>query len=97
MKLKPGCVAEYRRRHDVIWPELKELLRAAGIRDYVIYLDEQTGTLYASQKLPEGFDGDWLAAQPVMKKWWEYMAGLMETNADFSPVVTELKEMFYLE
>jgi L-rhamnose mutarotase len=97
MKLKPGCAAEYRRRHDEIWPELKGLLREAGIRDYVIYLDEDTGILYASQKLEEGFDGGHLAAQPVMKKWWKHMADLMETNADFSPVVTGLREMFYLE
>jgi L-rhamnose mutarotase len=97
MKLKPGCAAEYRKRHELIWPELKELLAEAGIRDYVIFLDEGTGTLFASQQLPVDFDGGRLAAQPVMQKWWKYMADLMETNPDLSPVTEELQEMFYME
>ena len=49
MKLRPGCKAEYKKRHDAIWPELKDLLKKAGIRDYTIYLDEETNTLFAVQ------------------------------------------------
>ncbi len=40
MKLKPGFEAEYKKRHDVIWPELHKELKAAGISDYSIFLDE---------------------------------------------------------
>ncbi|MGB9142439.1 MAG: L-rhamnose mutarotase, partial [Aestuariivirga sp.] len=39
MFLKPGMEAEYKRRHDEIWPELLDLLHAAGISEYSIYLD----------------------------------------------------------
>ena len=96
MQLKEGCEAEYRRRHDEIWPQLARELKDAGIRDYVIYRDPLTNTLFASQKLLEGNTADGLPSRSIVKKWWKYMADLMETNDDNSPVVRELTEMFYL-
>ncbi|HEX4350861.1 MAG TPA: L-rhamnose mutarotase, partial [Verrucomicrobiae bacterium] len=53
MKLKPGTVAEYKKRHDAIWPELVAELKAAGVSDYSIFLDEETLTLFAVQKLSD--------------------------------------------
>lgn len=97
MKLKPGNVAEYKKRHDEIWPELQAALRAAGISDYAIFLDEETLTLFACQKLSDGNTAAELPKHPVVRKWWEYMAPLMETNPDKSPVAKPLKEVFYLK
>lgn len=97
MKLKPGAVAEYKQRHDEIWPELAAELKAAGISDYAIYLDEETLTLFAVLKLSEGNTASALPDKPIMRKWWDYMAPLMEVNADNSPMVRELREVFYLE
>lgn len=94
MKLKPGCADEYKKRHQNIWPELKELLLSAGIKEYIIVLDKETDILFASQKLPEDYDVEYLPQQPIMKKWWKYMSDLMETNDDFSPVCIELENMF---
>ena len=37
MQLKPGNEVEYKKRHDEIWPELHDLLKEAGIRNYSIY------------------------------------------------------------
>ena len=96
MRLKPGFVAEYQRRHDTIWPELVELLRAHGISDYSIFLDEETLTLFAVQKLDASVSRDALPQHPVMCRWWDYMADIMESNPDHSPTVTDLKPVFYL-
>ncbi len=96
MQLLPGKIGEYRKRHDAIWPELVKELRDAGVRDYVIYLDTRTNTLYASQKL-SGDNAAKLPGTAIVKKWWAYMADLMETNPDNSPVCIDLEEMFYLE
>lgn len=95
MQLLPGNEAEYKRRHDEIWPELVAELQNAGVRDYVIYLDKRTSTLFASQKVTEHNTADQLATREIVKKWWSYMADLMETNPDDSPVVYDLEEMFY--
>lgn len=97
MKLKSGFEAEYRKRHDNIWPELEALLSNSGIQDYSIFLDEETLTLFAVQKLSKDFDQELLPSHPIVKKWWAYMADIMETNPDNSPIATPLKEVFHLD
>ena len=97
MKLKPGFEAEYKRRHDSIWPELSALLTRAGISDYSIFLDEETGTLFAVQKLSDGNTTDALPREAIMRKWWEYMGDIMETNPDHSPVAAPLIEVFHMD
>lgn len=97
MKLKPGNEAEYQRRHDEIWPELATALRDAGVSDYSIFLDRETMTLFAAQKLSEDHTADQLPDLPIVRKWWESMAPLMEVNADNSPVCVRLCEVFHLD
>ena len=86
---------EYKRRHDEIWPELSAALTNAGIRDYSIYLDRSTGTLFAVQKRLTAHTADALPTLPLMQRWWAYMADLMETNPDNSPTVRMLERVFY--
>jgi L-rhamnose mutarotase len=93
MKLKPGFKAEYITRHDKIWPELVALLKESGIKKYDIFFDEQTDSLIAVQYIDDGGATN-LAGNPIMIKWWEYMADLMETNPDKSPVVVGLENVF---
>lgn len=95
MQLKPGVIDEYRRRHDAIWPELSALLTASGIHDYSIFLDEGTLSLFAVLKLADDNDRDALPDHPVMKRWWDYMAPLMEVEADNRPVETPLPMIFH--
>ncbi len=94
MQLRPGAGVEYRRRHDAIWPELAGLLKGAGISDYSIHLDEGSGALFAVQWRAE--EEVALADHPVMRRWWDHMADLMEVNADNSPVVVPLVTVFHL-
>ncbi len=97
MKLKPGYEEEYKKRHDEIWTELKKVLSEAGIHDYSIFLDEETLTLFAVQKLEDDFDGSEVSSHPIVRKWWDYMADIMETNPDNSPVEKPLKEVFHMD
>jgi len=96
MKLKPGTVAEYRRRHDEIWPELSALLSESGIHDYAIFLDEATLDLFAVLKLREGHDIAALPQHLVMRKWWDYMAELMEVEPGNRPKEWPLTQVFHL-
>ncbi len=97
MYLKPGNEAEYQRRHDEIWPELSVALTDAGVRDYSIFLDRQTGTLFAVQRQTEDNTTDTLPQNPIVQRWWAYMADLMDTNPDNSPVTNPLERVFYHE
>ena len=96
MKLFKGQEAEYKRRHDVLWPDLKELLDKTGVRDYSIFLDESTNSLFGVLQIEDPKKLDELPHHPVMKKWWAYMKDIMETNPDNSPVSVPLQEVFYL-
>jgi L-rhamnose mutarotase len=97
MKLKPGCVEEYKKRHDKIWPELAEAHSSAGIFDYSIYFDEETLILFAVQKLSDNSTADNLKNLAIVKKWWDYMADLMEAHPDNMPVFKPLYEVFHMD
>ncbi|MDF9831399.1 L-rhamnose mutarotase [Parabacteroides sp. PF5-6] len=97
MYLKPGCEAEYEKRHAEIWPELQQLLSANGVCDYSIFWDKETNLLFACQKVNgEGGSQD-MGDNPIVQRWWEYMADIMETNPDNSPVSIPLQEVFRME
>jgi L-rhamnose mutarotase len=97
MKLRPGFKEEYRKRHSEIWPELVALLKGEGIRNYSIFLDEETNTLFAYQEQSGDSSSQDLGSVEIIQKWWKYMADIMETNTDFSPVSIPLDQLFYLE
>ncbi|MFT3847627.1 MAG: L-rhamnose mutarotase [Propionivibrio sp.] len=98
MKLKPGHVAEYRARHDAIWPKLVDLLRVSGVRDYSIYIDEETLTLFGVLWRTTDHRMDELPQTDVMQEWWAYMADLMETQPNGNePVAIPLPRMFHME
>ena len=97
MFLKPGCEAEYEKRHNAIWPELKKLLSENGVCDYSIYWDKDTNILFASQKVQGEESSQDMGSNPIVKKWWAYMADIMETKPDNSPVSIPLKEVFRME
>lgn len=97
MKLKPGFKDEYKKRHDEIWPELKVLLQENGISDYTIFLDEETNILFAVQQQDGDQSSQDLGQTAIVQKWWVYMADIMETNADNSPVSKPLVEVFHMD
>lgn len=97
MYLNEGQKAEYKKRHDEIWPELKKLLKDAGVSEYSIFLDEETNILFAFQKVSgEGGSQD-LGQTETVQKWWAYMKDVMKANPDNSPVSVPLEEVFYME
>jgi len=96
MQLKPGCEAEYKRRHDEIWPDLVAILRDSGINDYCIFFDEASLTLFAVLSLIPNHQWGALAQNPLMHLWWEYMADLMIVKDDNRPVEDPLRLIFRL-
>ncbi len=97
MHLLPGKVDEYKKRHDEIWPELKQLLVDAGIYDYSIFLDTETNILFAVQKVKGNGNSQQLGSTEIVQKWWAYMKDIMLTNEDNSPVSESLEQVFYLK
>lgn len=96
MKLKPGFKEEYKKRHDAIWPELLALLKERGVHDYTIFWDEETDILFAVQQIAEGSSQD-LGQEEIVQRWWAFMADIMETNPDHSPLAIPLEQVFHLD
>ncbi|MGD9557088.1 MAG: L-rhamnose mutarotase [Mangrovibacterium sp.] len=97
MHLNEGQKAAYVKRHNEIWPELKKLLKDAGVSEYSIFLDEETNTLFAFQKVSGQSGSQDLGQAEIVKRWWAFMADIMETNPDHSPLTVPLEEVFYME
>jgi L-rhamnose mutarotase len=97
MKLFPGFKEEYRKRHSEIWPELVSMLKNQGIGNYSIFFDEETNILFAYQEQSGESSSQDLGTEEIVKKWWKYMADIMETNPDNSPVIVPLDQVFFLE
>lgn len=97
MELNPGMEAEYKRRHDAIWPELVALLKAAGISDYSIHLDRETNILFGVLWRTDDHRMDDLPNHPVMKRWWAHMADIMAVKPDNEPISVPLVTVFHME
>jgi len=96
MQLHKGFEAEYKKRHDELWPELANLLKQTGVSDYSIFLDETTNSLFGTLLVNDQTKFNDLPSHPVMQKWWAYMKDIMQSNEDNSPVSVPLTEVFYL-
>lgn len=86
--------AEYKKRHDDIWPELVDLLHKSGISNYSIYLDEESSTLFGYLERTDLHAMADLPDDLIMKRWWKYMADIMRCNPGDSPEVQALVEVF---
>ena len=97
MYLKPGCEEEYERRHAALWPEMRQLLSEGGVYDYSIFWDRDTNILFAVQKVSGDENSQDMGYNPVVQRWWDYNADIMEVNPDNSPVTIPLEEVFRME
>ena len=99
MFLKPGCEKEYEKRHAALWPELKKMIKDAGVSNYSIYWDRDSNFLFGYQEVADGAANtqDASAADEVTLRWWDYMKDIMDTNPDNSPVTVPLQEVFHLD
>jgi len=97
MKLYPGQEQEYKRRHDQLWPEMQDMIHAHGGKNYSIFLDGSTLDLFGVIEIEDEELWAQGADTAINRKWWEYMADIMETNPDNSPVSVDLPMVFHLD
>lgn len=97
MKLYDGFKDEYKKRHDELWPEMVDMIHQYGGSNYSIFLDEDTNYLFGILEIDNENLWSKSAETSICRKWWDYMADIMETNDDNSPVSIDLEEVFYLK
>ena len=97
MHLYEGMAEEYERRHNLLWPEMKDMIHEYGGHNYSIFLDSETNVLYGYIEIEEEAKWAKSADTAINPKWWDYMAAIMDTNPDNSPVSVDLKPVFHLD
>ena len=97
MHLYPGMEAEYKKRHDALWPEMKEMIHEYGGKNYSIFLDPDTNTLFGYIEIESEETWAKSADTAICRKWWDYMADVMDTTPDNSPVSEDLIPVFHLD
>ena len=97
MFLYPGMAEEYEKRHNALWPEMKEMIRQCGGHNYSIFLDEETNVLYGYIEIEDEERWAESADTAINRKWWDFMADIMKTNPDNSPVSVGLTPVFHLD
>ena len=97
MKLYPGMEKEYEKRHNALWPEMIDMIYEYGGKNYSIFLDRETNILFGYIELEDELKWSESANTAICRKWWDYMADIMDTNPDNSPVSTDLVPVFHLD
>ena len=97
MKLYPGMEEEYKKRHNELWDEIKDMIHEHGWKNYSIFLDRDTNMLFGYIEIEDEEKWKKGADTAINRKWWHYMADIMETNEDESPVSWDLNLMFHLD
>ena len=97
MKLYSGMADEYEKRHNALWPEMRDMIHEYGGHNYSIFLDKETNVLYGYLEIED--EDRWAASADtqINRKWWDYMADIMDTNPDNSPICMDLDIVFHLD
>ncbi len=92
-----GKLTEYKKRHDMIWPELKQVLKDAGICNYSIwYLNNEVFGYFECEK-GVAYAAKVQAASPIVDKWNEYMKDVMTMVMDRKTgAQPKMQQVFYL-
>ena len=96
MNLFAGQAAEYRKRHDEIFPDLARALKDAGVSEYSIWLDAEANHLFGILTRSDTHTMDALPDTEIVKRWWAHMSDIMATDAHNVPVHIPLKRVFLL-
>ncbi|MCC7358471.1 MAG: L-rhamnose mutarotase [Anaerolineales bacterium] len=99
LKVKPEHVAEYKRHHENVWPEMQAALSRAGWHNYSLFI-RPDGLVFGYVEVVETFEQAIanMGREPINEKWQEFMAPFFEgvpgTHAD--QMMETLEPYFYL-
>ncbi len=94
-KIVPGTIDEYKRRHDALWDEMKDMFREAGIRNYTIWnVGDELFGYYECDSIEHASRVQ--AESPIVEKWDEYMRDILIMDKDpetgAQPLLTKVFE-----
>ncbi len=98
--VKLDMLAEYKKYHAEIWPEISDMIRQCNIQNYSIYYKD--GQLFSYfEYTGDDFATDMakMAADPKTQEWWDVMMPMqipLETRTE-GEWWAEMEEVFHLD
>ena len=81
IEVRPGYEEEYKKRHEKIWPEMIQMLKESGVRNYSIFRHGLTLLGYfETDNLKNTISS--INQSEINRKWGEYMAPIMKIEID---------------
>jgi L-rhamnose mutarotase len=99
LKVKEEKIAEYKKHHEAVWPEMLEALRRTGWRNYSLFMRED-GLLFGYFETPESFAKalEGMSKEQINTKWQDFMAPYFEgVGLHADKMMVELEEVFHLD
>ena len=96
LRLRPGTEAEYQRRHDALWPEMRQALLEGGLLHYEIHLEPGSSLLFAYMVRRSGHSMDALPGHAVWQRWQQHMADILVQDNGV-PLRVPLQRMFWMQ
>ena len=98
--VRPEKIEEYVRYHAAVWPEVLKTIHDCNIRNYSIFLKDQTLFAYF-EYIGEDYAADMkkMAADPKTQEWWaimEPMQAPIPTRAE-GEWWAQMKEVFHTD
>ena len=89
--LQPDKLAEYKKLHAAVWPDVLKMIKACHIRNYSIYLrrlaDGRDYLFSYFEYIGNDFAADMakMAADPTTQRWWSVCKPCQQPLADRAP------------
>ena len=99
LKVRAERLEEYRRRHNQVWPEMLDALRATGWHNYSLFL-RPDGLLVGYLETPDFAQARArMQDHPVNARWQAEMAPFFESlgNGTADASMVPLEEVFHLD
>jgi L-rhamnose mutarotase len=100
LKVKQDMIADYKKQHEAVWPEMQDALRRTGWHNYSLYLRDD-GLLFGYFEAEEDFQTslDGMSKEAINIKWQEFMGPYFEALGGARPDqnMIELEEVFHLD
>ena len=81
LEVRPGYEEKYKKRHEKIWPEMIQMLKESGVRNYSIFRHGLTLLGYfETDNLKNTISS--INQSEINRKWGEYMAPIMKIEID---------------
>lgn len=96
-EIRPGTEAEYKRRHDEIWPELVEAIQSSGFENYSLFRTGTTIIAYVECVPDVATAFSKLGPNEANARWSEWFTDVIVSLTDENGELYRVEEVWHLD